>query len=110
MPFVNTAEVDSRSPIPGWVGRFIDGENMTVVYWTIEAEAPPVHEHEHPQEEIWNVIEGEIEVTIAGVKQQAGPGCVALVPPGARHAVRPIGPARVIVIDHPRRESFGKPV
>lgn len=35
MPFVDTAEVDSRSPIPGWFGRFVDGENMTVVYWSV---------------------------------------------------------------------------
>jgi hypothetical protein len=31
------------------------------------------------------------------------------VPPGARHSVRPLGPARVIVIDHPKREPFGEP-
>ena len=110
MPFVDTAEVDSRSPIPGWFGRFVDGENMTIVYWTIESGAIPVHEHEHLQEEIWNVIEGEIEVTIEGVTQTARPGCVALVPPGARHSVRPLSPARVIVIDHPKREPFGEPV
>jgi unsaturated pyranuronate lyase len=110
MPFVDTAQVVSRSPIPGWSGRFVDGENMTVVYWTIEAGAPPVHEHEHLQEEIWNVIEGEIEVTIAGVTQTAGPGCVALVPPGVRHSVRALGRARVIVIDHPKRQPFGEPV
>jgi quercetin dioxygenase-like cupin family protein len=110
MPLVDTAQVVSRSPIPGWYGRFVDGENMTVVYWTIEAGAPPVHEHEHLQEEIWNVIEGEIEVTIAGVTQTAGPGCVALVPPGVRHSVRALGRTRVIVIDHPKRQPFGEPV
>ena len=110
MPFVDTLEVASCSPLPGWFGRFVDGENVTVIYWTIEAGASPVHEHEHPQEEIWNVIEGEIEVTIEGTTQTAGPGCVALVPPGARHSVRPLGRARVIVIDHPKRERFGEPV
>jgi len=83
---------------------------MTVVYWTIEAEAPPVHEHEHPQEEIWNVIEGEIEITIGGVSETVSCGGVALVPPGARHSARPLGPARVIVIDHPKRAPFGEPV
>jgi len=110
MPFVDIAGVDSLSPIPGWSGRFVDGDNVTIIYWTIEAGAPPVHEHQHLQEEIWNVIEGEIEVTIEGVTQTAGPGCLALVPPRARHSVRPLSPARVIVIDHPKREPFGERV
>jgi mannose-6-phosphate isomerase-like protein (cupin superfamily) len=110
MPFVDTADVDPRSPLPGWSGRFVDGENLTVVHWQINDGAHPLHEHEHMQEEIWNVVEGEIEIKINGVAQTAGPGCVALIPPNTRHSARPLGPASVIVIDYPKREPFGEPV
>lgn len=110
MPFVDTTNVDALSPLPGWSGRFVDGENMTVVYWQINDGAQALHEHEHMQEEIWNVLEGEIEISIAGVARRAGPGCVALIPPHTLHSVKPLGPASVIVIDHPKREPFGQPV
>jgi quercetin dioxygenase-like cupin family protein len=39
-----------------------------------------IHEHSHPQEEVYEVIEGELEVTIDGVAQIARAGLVAIVP------------------------------
>jgi len=36
----------------------------------------------HPQEEVYEVTEGELEVTIDGVAQIAGPGLVAIVSAG----------------------------
>ena len=109
MPFIDTSEVNPRTPLPGWSGRFVDSENMTLVYWEAEDGAQPLHEHEHIQEEIWNVIEGEIEVSIEGITQTAGPGCVAIVPSGTRHSVRVLRACRVIVVDYPKREPFGQP-
>ncbi len=109
MAFVDTATVDPRSPLPGWSGRFVDSENMTLVYWNVEDGAQALHEHDHIQEEVWNVIDGEIEITIDGVTQTAGPGCVAVIPSGTRHSVRVLCASRVIVIDYPKREAFGEP-
>jgi quercetin dioxygenase-like cupin family protein len=83
---------------------------MTFVYWEIEEGAESVHEHQHDQEEVWNVIEGEIELTVDGVTRTTVPGVVAIVPPGVRHSVRVIKASRVIVVDYPLRESFGEPV
>lgn len=110
MPFVDTSTVEPRSPLPGWSGRFVHSENMTFVYWDIADGAQPLHEHDHIQEEVWHVIDGEIEITIEGVSQTAGPGCVALIPPSARHSVRVLRSSRVLVIDYPKREAFGEPV
>lgn len=73
MPFVDTSQIEPITVLPGWSGRFVHSENMTFIYFEAEDGAQAVHEHEHLQEEVWNVIEGEIEVTIGGVKQIAGP-------------------------------------
>ncbi|HSB09789.1 MAG TPA: cupin domain-containing protein [Blastocatellia bacterium] len=108
MPFVDTSEVHPRSPLPGWSGRFIHSDNLTIVYWDAEDGAQPLHDHQHPQEEVWNVIDGEIEVTIEGATQVVGPGLVAIIPSGARHSVRVLRASRVIVVDHPKREPFGQ--
>ncbi|PYY07544.1 MAG: hypothetical protein DMG69_18995 [Acidobacteria bacterium] len=47
-----------------------------------------VHEHCHPQEEVWNVIEGEMEMTNDGVTQIARPGVVGIVPRNVRPWVK----------------------
>jgi hypothetical protein len=60
-----------------------------------------IHEHWHPQEEVWGILEGELEVTIDGVTQQAGPGVATIVPPDARHAVRAVTDGKASVADYP---------
>jgi len=66
-----------------------------------------IHEHFHPQEEVYEVIEGELEVTIDGQTQIAKPGVVAVVPPNARHSVKALTDGRAIIVDHPARPEFG---
>jgi quercetin dioxygenase-like cupin family protein len=106
MPFVDTSEIEPVHRLPGWSGRTVHSDNMTFVHYEIEEGAQAVHEHLHPQEEVWNVIDGEVEVTIEGETQVAGPGCVAIVPARARHSVRVLKASRVLVVDHPRRDEF----
>jgi quercetin dioxygenase-like cupin family protein len=98
MPFIDTNELKTIERLPGWKGKYFDSESMTFG-------------HFHPNEEVWNVIEGHLEVRIAGKTQVAGPGCVALVPPDTRHFVRAITSGRAIVVDYPLRRdmSGGKP-
>jgi quercetin dioxygenase-like cupin family protein len=64
-----------------------------------------VHEHFHVQE-VWEVIEGEIELTIDGVPQIARAGIVAIVPGNARHSVKALTDGRAIIIDYPLRHDF----
>jgi quercetin dioxygenase-like cupin family protein len=65
-----------------------------------------IHEHFHPQEEVYEVIHGELEVTIDGAAQVARPGVVAIVPGGIRHSIKALTDGRAIIVDHPRRREF----
>jgi quercetin dioxygenase-like cupin family protein len=65
-----------------------------------------IHEHFHPQEEVYEVIEGELEVTIDGVAQIARPGLVAIVPSGVRHSIKALTDGRAIIVDYPARRDF----
>ena len=78
---------------------------MSFAQYAIDAGAS-IHEHHHPNEEVWIVFEGELEVTIDGVKQVAGPGTVAVVPLDARHSVRALTAGRAIVANHPVRHDL----
>jgi quercetin dioxygenase-like cupin family protein len=63
---------------------------------------------EHPQEEVWNVIEGKLAVTIDGVEHIATPGCAAIVPPDTPHSARALSACRAIVVDYPTRGETGR--
>lgn len=98
----------SSSPLPGWSGRFFHSQCMTFGYWDVAAGAADLHEHEHPQEEVWNVVDGEILLVVDGHERRLGPGDAAVVSPGTRHSAKPVGPCRAIVVDYPvRRELPG---
>jgi unsaturated pyranuronate lyase len=66
-----------------------------------------IHEHLHPQEEVYEVIEGELEVTIDGVTQIARAGMVAIVPSDVPHSVTALTDGRAIIVDYPLRREFG---
>ena len=48
---------------------------MTFARYEFDARAS-IHEHFHPQEEVYHIIEGELELTIGGSTQRLLPGCV----------------------------------
>ncbi len=106
MPIVDTDTLKVIERLPGWRGRFVHSESMSFAHYAFDRGAT-IHEHAHPEEEVYEVIEGELEITIDGAAHRARPGLVAIVPAGVRHAVRALTDGRVIVIDHPARPDIG---
>ena len=102
MPFVDTSSLDVVERAPGWHGRIFHLPSMTFAHYDF-TRGSSVHEHFHPQEEVWEVIEGELEVTMDGVAQVARTGLVAIVPGGVRHSVKALTDGRAIVVDYPLR-------
>ena len=105
MALVDTARLKVTERLPGWRGRYFHSENMTIAHYEFER-GSTIHEHFHPQEEVYEVIEGELELTIDGVAQVARPGVVAIVPPGVRHSIKALTHGWAIIVDHPRRRDF----
>ena len=107
MPFVDSVDLPPRQPLAGWNGRFFHSGSMTFTYYDVDVDAVPIHEHHHPQEEVWHVVEGQLAITIDGVERVLGPGCAAIVPPDTRHSTRALTAARAIIVDHPVRDRVG---
>jgi mannose-6-phosphate isomerase-like protein (cupin superfamily) len=42
-------------------------------YWEIAADAEQLREHHHPTEEVCNVVEGELAMTVDGVEHVLAP-------------------------------------
>jgi quercetin dioxygenase-like cupin family protein len=107
MPFVDVNSLKVIERLPGWHGRYFHSANMTFAHYDFKR-GSPIHEHFHVQEEVYEVVEGELEVTIEGEAEIVRPGVVAIVPSNARHSVKALSDGRVIIVDYPlRREISG---
>src|ERR1700740_990548 len=106
MPFVDTNSLNVTERLPGWYGRYFHSPSMTFAHYDF-TRGSFIHEHFHPQEEVYEVIEGELEVTIDGGAEIARAGVVAIVPGNVRHSVKALTDGRAIIVDHPARPEFG---
>ena len=106
MPIVDTSNLRVVERLPGWTGRYFHSPSMTFAHYDFTG-GSSIHEHFHPQEEVWEVIEGEVEITIEGVPHVARPGIVAIVPGGVRHSAKALTDGRAIIVDHPLRPDVG---
>jgi len=105
MSFVDTASLRVVERLPGWKGRYFHSENMTFAHYEF-VNGASIHEHFHPEEEVYEVTEGKLEVTIDGVAQIACAGVIAIVPAGVRHSIKALSDGRAIIVDYPRRREF----
>lgn len=58
MPFVETSRLDVIERLPRWHGRYFRSTSMTFAHYDFVRGAF-IHEHFHPQEEVYEVIEGD---------------------------------------------------
>ncbi len=106
MPIVDTNSLRVVERLPGWTGRYFHSPSMTFAHYDF-VRGSSIHEHFHAQEEVWEVIEGEVEITIDGVTQTVRPGLVGIVPGNVRHSVKALTDGRAIIVDYPLRPDFG---
>ena len=105
MAFLHLDGIEEREPVAGFRARFVHAETMTVAYWNIAA-GSILPEHTHPHEQIVNVMEGELELTVEGEARVLPTGSVVTLAPGVQHAGRAVTDCRVIDIYHPVREDY----
>jgi quercetin dioxygenase-like cupin family protein len=99
------AALPEREVFPGFHGRFVHSDTMTFVYWRVD-EGAAVPEHSHPHEQVVNMLEGELALTVAGEEHVLHPGDVVAIPGGTPHAARALGPSRVLDVFAPVREDY----
>jgi quercetin dioxygenase-like cupin family protein len=104
MTFIDTSKLPMIERLPGWRGRYFDSANMTFAHYEFDAGAS-IHEHFHPQEEVYHIVEGELDLSIGGVTKRLGPGFVGVVPSNTPYSVKAISNGKVIIVDYPLREN-----
>ena len=85
--------------------RVIAGENITITHVTLDKGAI-LPEHKHPQEQIVNVIEGELELTVEGQEYVLTRGRVFTLAPNQPHSGRALTEVYVIDVFQPNRADL----
>jgi len=106
MPFIDTGKLRVIERLPGWRGRYFHSATMTFAHYEF-SQGASIHEHFHPEEEVYEVLEGELEITINGTSEIVRNGVAAIVPADAPHSVKALTAGRAIIVDHPARPDFG---
>lgn len=78
---------------------------MTVATWTFVA-GTELPEHSHPHEQIAQVVDGELELTIDGELHVLRSGDAAVIPGDVPHSAKAVTICRVIDTFHPVREDL----
>jgi quercetin dioxygenase-like cupin family protein len=105
MPVRSFDDLSRSEEIPGYLGAFLHGENMTVTNWEVESGAS-FPEHRHPHEQISIVVKGKFELTLDGEVETLTPGRVAIIPPGTPHSGKAVTACEIIDVFSPVREDY----
>ncbi|MFW9904120.1 MAG: cupin domain-containing protein [Candidatus Thorarchaeota archaeon] len=105
MSFVSLKAIPEREVVPGFKGKFIHSDNVTIIHWDITAGAKLL-EHNHPHEQITNIINGELELTIKGKTKVLKSGDLVVVPSNVKHSGRAISDCYAIDVFYPIREDY----
>lgn len=105
MHFKELDEIVPREILPGFWGKFIHTEKLTLAFWDIK-EGSPLPEHSHIHEQVANVLEGKFELTINGQSETLTPGMVAVIPSGSVHSGKALTDCKILDIFSPVREDY----
>jgi len=102
---ITLENMEQREIIPGYHGRLVHGEKMTIAFWNVDKGAE-VPEHSHENEQIMHVLDGEFEFTVGGDTQVYQAGELVVIPPQIPHRGKAITPCRLMDVFSPVREAY----
>jgi len=105
-PTWNPADIEPRTLAAGVNAKIVSGEKLMFSLVTLAPNAV-VPEHAHPHEQMGMMVEGEMELTIAGESHRLSGNAIYLVPGGVPHKAV-AGPTGAVALDAfaPPREEY----
>jgi len=97
--------IEVREIFPGLRARIVHSAR-TSQSWVEIDEGATFPEHKHPHEQVVNVLEGILELTVNGEVARLEAGDVYVIPPDAPHSGRALTACRVLDVFAPVREDY----
>lgn len=102
---VSLTQIDANEIVPGFHGKMIHTDSMTFAYWDVSAGAM-LPAHQHPHEQVLNMLEGEFELTLDGVAHRLTAGDVLPIPGNVPHSGMAITDCRILDVFSPARDDY----
>jgi quercetin dioxygenase-like cupin family protein len=102
---IKLAEIVPKEIMPGYHGKLIHTQNMSLAFWEVEAGAK-VPEHAHMNEQVMQVLEGKFEFTLDGIAKTYEPGDLVIIPPHVPHSGLALTPCKLMDVFSPTREEY----
>lgn len=103
--FNSIQEQKEKILFPGFHARLVHGQQLSVAYVDIAA-GSQLPEHHHVHEQITNILEGQLEMTIGTETRMCTPGTVVIIPSNVPHTARALTDCKVIDVFSPVREDY----
>ena len=102
---IHLNDIPAKEIVPGFVGRFVHGEQSTLAFWEIsKGNSLPLHQHVH--EQITHIVSGEIEMQIGDQKMVLSSGMVSVIPSNTPHSGYALTDCVIIDSFAPVREDY----
>jgi quercetin dioxygenase-like cupin family protein len=99
------SEITPKEIMPGYHGKLIHGDTMTIAFWEVEKGAT-VPEHAHINEQIMHVLDGEFEFTVGGVTKVYRPTELVIIPSNTPHSGKAITACKLMDVFSPVRDAY----
>ncbi len=102
---INWDEIEGKELIKGFHAKMVHMETMTIILFDIE-KGSVLPEHHHIHEQTSNVLEGELQLNIAGQTIVGKPGTIVTIPTNVPHSAVALTDCKVIDVFSPVREDY----
>lgn len=91
--------------VPGYFGRFVHGDGLTIAHWKIKA-GHKLPAHRHPHEQIVNVLSGIFVMNVGDQVHELGAGDTLVIPSQKEHSAEAITDVSCLDVFTPVREDY----
>ncbi len=105
MGFLKIKDLPELEIAEGITAHAVTTDTISVLHIKLD-DGAILPEHSHYHEQVVNVVEGELELTVSGKNYILKPGNVMVLEPNVIHSGRALTACKVIDIFHPLREDF----
>jgi quercetin dioxygenase-like cupin family protein len=103
--FEELEHLPARELVPGFTAKLIHTDTVTIAH-VRAVEGSMLPEHQHPQEQVTNILSGKLEMTVDGETRVCPAGTVITIGPNVPHAARALSDCEIIDVFHPVREDY----
>ncbi len=102
---IKLAAIPSKEIMPGYHGKLIHTNNMSLAFWEVEKDAI-VPEHSHVNEQVMQVLEGKFEFTLNGITKIYEPGDLVIIGSFMPHSGKALTDCKLMDVFSPTREEY----